>query len=88
MHTALGPASHCKVKEVPEADRASVAEHIVVLVRMKDERWSTDGSPLHSTYPSLERLVMVFHNDVNGPTSPRKQAVEFADRIIKETKVV
>ena len=88
MHTAVGPASHCKVKKVPEADRASVAEHIVVLVRMKDEPRSTGGSPLHSTYPSLERLVMVFHNEVNGPISPREQAVEFFDRIIKETKVV
>ena len=88
MDAALGPATHCEVKEVPETNRTPIAEHVVVLIHVKDEPRSPDNSALHSIHPSLECLVMVFHNEVNWAGGPGEQSVEFFDRLIKETKVV
>ena len=60
----------------------------MVLIHVKDEPRSADDSLLHSIHPSLECLVMVFHNEINWASGPGEQAVEFFDRIIKEAKVV
>ena len=75
VNQAVGPLAHGEVEKVPELHRRMFAEHVVVLVNVKDEGGNLDHTFLNRSVPVIQDLVMLVDNEVNGPMSPFKDFI-------------
>ena len=88
MYVAILPPPQNKVDEVSRLHGPMLAQHVVVLINMKDEGWGFDNIVLDRGDPWLHHLVVLIDDKVNRSLSPFQDFVKAANRLFKQGKVI
>jgi len=84
----MAPLLHYEVHEIPQIHRRLFAEHVVVLINVKDKRRSSDDAFAYSRLPAFYDLVVMVHDKVHGSPRTFEDLVEPSQGVLEQAEIV